>query len=226
MKLTLPALVLAALAGGALAQPGLSVQALDGAAAPKGQLMSREELRACLIEQRTQQQRVAELERRRGELARETAAVRQQLADVQAERLAFGRWQQASQAFKDRVQQHTQRVAQYNQRVKAFQESLATTKGAERERGQIEAEALALTQAEAALKDEGRQLEATIAQARSALTTRAQAQAAAASAVNDGNRRFDDDAQAHDAAVDAWRLRCGGRPYRTADEQAVRAELR
>jgi predicted nucleic acid-binding Zn-ribbon protein len=210
----------------AAAQPGVAGQGLGGGGAAKGALMTRAELRACLIEQGEQQRRAAELERRRGELDKETAAVRQQLAEVQAERVAFGSWQRASQAFKDKVQQHAERVSLYNQQVKAFQASSPKAEGAERERGQLEAEADALAQAEAAIKAEGEALDATIAKARTSLVGRAEAQASAASAVNDGNRRFHEDAQSHDAAVDSWTRRCGGRPYTIADEKAVRAELR
>lgn len=204
-------------------QPGVAGKALNGEAPAQGELLSRDELRACLKEQQEQHQQAAALERRRGELGQEAATVRQQLAEVQADRLAFGGWQRASEAFKQRLQQHGQRVVLFNQRVKAFQETALTAKGAERERGEIEAEAEALARADADLKAEGAQLDATIAQARTALAAKAQAQAAAASAANTGNQRFNEEVQAHEAALAGWKVRCGSRPYRTADEGAVRA---
>lgn len=210
-------------AGAAVAQTGVADKALSGEAPAQGAVMTRDELRACLKDQQAQQQRAQALEQRRGEVDRDAAAVRLQLADVQADRLAFGGWQRSSEAFKQRLAQHGQRVSLYNQRLKAFQETALTAKGAQRERGELEAEAEALARADAALKAEGAQLDATIAQARASLTAKAQAQATAASAANAANRQFNDDAQAHDAAVAAWKANCGGRPYRSADEQAVRS---
>jgi chromosome segregation ATPase len=212
-------------AGAALGQTGVSGKSLGGEAA-QGALLTRDELRACLAEQAVQAERAATLERRRGEIDAQAAAVRQQLADVQAERLAFGRWQHAAQAFRERAQKHGERVALFNQRIKAFQESRPTAAGAERERGEIEAEAEALAKADAQIKAEGAQLDANVAQARSTLTARAQAQADAAAAANAANAQFNADVQAHEAARADWQQRCGSRPYRTADEQAVRAEKR
>lgn len=211
-------------AGPVMAQAaGVAGKALGGDAA-KGTLLTREELRACLTQQADHAQRAELLEKRRNEASMQSAAARQQLAEVQAERLAFGSWQRASQALNERVQQHSQRVAQYNQRVKAFQESRPTAAGAERERGQIEAEAEALAQAEAALKAEAAQLDANIAQARSALTARAQAQASAASAANATNAQIATDTDALAGELAAWQQRCGSRPYLVADEKAIRAQ--
>lgn len=210
-------------ATGAVAQSGVAGKALSGEAPAQGAVMTRDELRACLKDQQAQQQRAQALEQRRGELDREAAAVRQQLADVQADRLAFGGWQRSSEAFKLRLAQHGERVSLFNRRVKAFQETALTAKGAERERGEIEAEAEALARADAALKAEGAQLDVTIAQARASLTAKAEAQATAASAANTANRQFNDEVQAHEAALAAWKASCGSRPYRSADEQAIRS---
>lgn len=216
-------LVLAA--GWAHGQGGVAGKALGGAAA-SGKPLSRDELRVCLADQARQQQRAAELEQRRGEVNRQAEAARTQLAEVQAERLAYGSWQRAAQALEQCAQQHGARVKVFNQRVQAFQESRPTAAGAQRERGELEAEAEALAKADAALKAEGAQLDANAAQARATLTARAQAQASAASAANAANQQFNADAQAHETEVTGWQQRCGSRPYLVADEQAVRAEQR
>jgi predicted nucleic acid-binding Zn-ribbon protein len=218
------ALALAAVPALAVAQSGVSSNALGGSAPAKGALMTRDELRVCIKEQQAQQSRAAELERRRGEVAAEADAVRRQAGDVQAERDAYQAKVTAAQAFKERVKAHGERVALYNQRLKDFQENPPKGPDAERQRGLLEGEGDAVAKADAAIKVEAAQVTGPLEQARNTLTTHAQAQSAAASAANDHNRQFNDEAKALDDQLSHWRQRCGNRPYRDADERAVRAE--
>lgn len=168
----------------AWAQSG--AKTLGGDAPVKGgAMMTRDELRACLKEQQAQTAQVAELEKRRTEVAAEADAVRQQKEAVQAERDAFAAMATQVQAFKEKVQAHGERVAHYNQRTKAFKENPPRGADAERVRGQLEAEGAAVTQADAAIKAEAAHWTAKVEPARAALTEHAQAQHAAANAAID-----------------------------------------
>ncbi|HEX5682692.1 MAG TPA: hypothetical protein VFY73_01545 [Ideonella sp.] len=189
-----------------------------------GAMMSRDELRACLKEQQAQAAQVAELEKRRAEIAAEADAVRQQKDAVQAERDAFAALANQVQAFKEKVKAHGDRVAIYNERTKAFKENPPRGADAERERGQLEAEGAALSQADAAIKAEAAQWTAKVEPARAALTEHTQAQQAAANAAIERNRVFNEAVKAQEDQLAAWKQRCGHRPYREADEKAIRAE--
>ncbi|MEK8032684.1 hypothetical protein AACH06_17835 [Ideonella sp. DXS29W] len=214
--------LLALLAGPSWAQSG--AKTLGGGAAAKGTMLTRDELRACLKEQRAQTARVAELEQRRAEIAAEADAVRQQKEAVQAERDAFAAMAAQVQAFKEKVKAHGERVAVYNQRLKEFQDDPPRGVDAERQRGQLEAEGAAVAQADAAIKAEAAQWSAKVEPARAALTEHTQAQQAAANAAIEHNRVFNEAVQAQDEQIAAWKQRCGNRPYKEADEKAIRAE--
>ena len=224
IRTSLGAVALCALPALALAQAGVAGKALSGNAPAKGTLLTRDELRACIKEQQAQTAQAAALERRRTDLDAEAAAVRRQGEEVQAEREAYQARGAAAQALKERLKAHGERVALYNQRLKEFQDNPPKGAIAERERGQLEAEGEAVTKADAAIKSEAVQFSALSEPARASLAANTQAQAAAAAKANEHNRAFNDEASAHDAAVDAWRQRCGRRPYRDADEKAIRAE--
>jgi transketolase len=221
-RLAVPA-GLALLAFSALAQAPVSGVTLSGKAAAHGAPMTRDELRLCLKEQRVQKDRAAELGRRQAALDAEAAAARQQKDDVQQERDAYQRKVVEMQGLDERFKAHGERLGQYNQRVKEFRENPPKGADAERLRGQIEAEGDALAQADAAIKAEAAKLSAELTESRQALVAHAQAQSAAASAVNEGRRLANDEVKAHDADVDAWNQRCGNRPYLVADERAIRA---
>lgn len=189
-----------------------------------GTMLTRDELRACLKEQQAQAAQVADLEKRRAEIATEAEAVRQQKDTVQAERDAFATMAAQVQAFKEKVKAHGERVALYNERTKAFKENPPRGADAERERGQLEAEGEAVAQADTAIKTEAAQWTAKVEPARAALTEHTQSQQAAANAAIEHNRVFNEAVKAQEEQLAAWKQRCGNRPYREADEKAVRAE--
>ena len=208
----------------AAAQAGVAGKALSGKAPSKGALLTRDELRACIKEQQAQTAQAATMEKRRAEIDAAAAAVRQQAQEVQAEREAYQAKADTAQSLKERLKAHGERVAVYNRRFKEFQDNPPKGADAERDRGQLEAEGAAVTKADAAIKDEAVQFNATLEMMRRTLASNAQAQSAAAEAANARNRAFNDEAATHEAAVDAWKQRCGSRPYRDADEKAIRAE--
>jgi predicted nucleic acid-binding Zn-ribbon protein len=218
------ALVLAfVLAAPAHAQSGTKTLGGDKPA-KGGTMMTRDELRSCLKEQQAQAAQVAELERRRAEIAAEADAVRQQKDAVQVERDAFAAMATEVQAFKEKVKSHGERVALYNERAKAFKENPPRGADAEREHGQLEAEGAAVSQADAAIKAEAAQWTAKVEPARAALTEHTQAQQAAANAAIEHNRVFNEAVKVQEDQLAAWKQRCGNRPYRESDEKAIRAE--
>lgn len=192
-----------------------------GTAAKGGALMTRDELRACLKEQQAQAAQVAELEKRRAEVVAEADAVRKQKEAVQAERDAYAALANEVQAFKEKVKAHGERLAAYNQRVQAFKD--APPRDAERERGQLEAEGEAIGRADAAIKAEAAQWTAKAEPARAALTEHAQAQQAAAAQAIEHDKAYSEAASAQEQQLAAWKQRCGDRPYREADEKAIRS---
>lgn len=205
------------------AQAQTAAKTLNGDAPAKGAMMSRDELRACLKEQGAQKARSAELDKRRAEVEAEIAAVRRQKEAVQAERDAYAAKAAEVQAFKEKVKQHGERLALYNQRVKEFRENPPKPADVERERGQIEGEADALAKADEAIKAEAAQWTALMEPARAALSEHTQAQQAAAATATEHNRVLDEEIKVFDDELVAWKQRCGNRPYREADEKAIRA---
>jgi predicted nucleic acid-binding Zn-ribbon protein len=202
---------------------GAAAKSLTGQAPGKGALMSRDELRACLKDQAAQKLRGDELEKRRTEVSTEADTARRLKDEAQAERDAYQAQANQAQAFKDKARTHGERVELYNKRFAEFQASPPVGAGAERERGQLEAEGDALAKADAALKAEGAQLNARLEQGRAAVNQRIQVQQAAAAAASERSKAFDAEVAAFNTQVSDWRQRCGDRPYREADEKAVRA---
>lgn len=201
---------------------GDAAKTLGGGDAAKGTaLMTRDELRACLKERQAQTVQVAELEKRRADVVAEADAVRKQKDAVQAERDAYAAMANEVQAFKEKVKAHGERLAIYNQRVKAFKET-PPVKDAERERGQLEAEGEAISQADVAIKAEAAQWTAKAEPARAALTEHTQAQQAAAALAIEHDRAYTEAASAQEQQLAAWKQRCGDRSYREADEKAVK----
>ena len=202
---------------------GAAAKSLTGQAPGKGAMLSRDELRACLKEQTAQKSRGELLEKRRAEVAGEADAARRLKDEAQAERDAYQAKANQAQVFKDKAKAHGERVEVYNKRVAEFQASPPVGAGAERERGQLEGEGEALAKAETALKAEGAQLTSQLEQGRTAVNQRIQAQQAAAASATERSKAFDAEVAAFNTEVDDWRKRCGDRPYREADEKAVRA---
>lgn len=193
---------------------------LGGGGTAKGAMLTRDELRVCIQQQQAQQRRAGDLERRRSELAGEADAVRRRQQDVQAERDAY---QAQADAFQARIKAHGQRVTQYNQRLQDFRDNPPKGKDAEYQRGLIEGEGDAVAKADAALKADAPRVNAELEQARQRLVAHAQAQVDAAAAANERNRQFNADAKAYDDELEDWKQRCGNRPFKDADERAVRA---
>jgi hypothetical protein len=193
-----------------------------GGSAAQGKMLTRDELRVCMKERQSQQERFAVIEKRRTEVGAEVEAVNRQKADVQAERDAYNARLAQGLAFNERVKAHAERVSLFNQRVKDFQDS--PPKDAERVRGQLEAEGEAVAKADAALKAEAPQwTAATMEPARNALNEHILAQQAAAAAAVEHKRQLNDDIGAYDESLASWTQRCGNRPYREDDEKAIRA---
>jgi len=210
----------------AAAQAGVSGKALGGNAPAKGAVMTRSELKACIKEQRAQTAQAEALEKRRGQLDAEAAAVRKEAEAVKADREAYQASIADAKALTERLKAHGERVAQYNQRLKELQDNPPKGAAAERERAALEAEGQAVSQADDAIKAEAMQFKGMQDMLRRELTSNVEAQAAAASAANAHSKAFNDEVTAYEASVEAWKQRCGNRPYREADEKAVRAELK
>ena len=210
-----------------LACAGVAVHAQSsgkslGGSAPQGKLMTRDELRVCMKERQSQQERAAAIEKRRAEVAAEVEAVNRQKADVQSERDAYSARLAQGLAFNERVKAHAERVSIYNQRVKDFQDH--PPKDAERVRGQLEAEGEAVAKADADFKAEAPQwTAASMEPARTDLNEHIQAQQAAAAAAVEHKRHLNEDIGAYDESLASWTQRCGNRPYREEDEKAIRA---
>lgn len=208
------------------ASADVSTKGLSGKATGKGALMSREELRVCVKEQRAQQSRAAELEARGREVDAEAEAVRKQKDQVQAERDAYNAKLAQAQGFQQRVKAHGDRVSAYNVRYKAFSDAPPPKGEAfDREKASIEAEGAALTKADAELKAEAPQwTSGTMEPVRAALMEKVQAQQVAVAASNERSQALDAEVKAYESDRGAWQQRCGDRAYRIADEKVVRAE--
>ncbi len=207
----------------AAAQSGVSDSPLGSQGQAKGALMTRDELRSCLKEQKAQQEGAVALERRRGEVAAQIEAARLQKDSVQAEREALMSRAKAAEAFSQRVAAHAQRVALYNQSVAAFKAKPPPEPDAERILGELQAGGAALSRADAELKAEAPRWAASLEPERQSLMTRVRAQQAAAAAAIEQHRVLNADSKAFDDRLEAWQQRCGNRPYLEADERAIRA---
>lgn len=221
--MTLPhrILALALLAGvaSAVVAQGTASKSI-GSAKGGGKLLTREELRACLNQQKDLAARKpllvderAALDRERQELGKAEDALKDEQARIeQAARLAadVGR----------RTKELQQQVADYNERAAKFQNANLSGLAADRQRRALDSEKATIDKASAQLEADRTALGGAEQLARN-FNAQVEARNRAVDDWNARNQSFARKAQALSVDEENFRADCEGRSYREDDEKAI-----
>ena len=190
-----------------------------------GKLLTREELRACLDQQKALGSRKTTLQAQNDTLERDRAQFERDEAALVADREAIDKFKASAEDLNRRSQALTEQVADYNERVRKFQAQGSSISGpaAERQQQALERDKAALDKTAKELDAERAGFAPKAEALSTAYNTRVEQRNRAADDWNARNAQFKRDSQAFDAELQAWRADCEGRPYREDDEKAIQA---
>ncbi len=228
IMLRCPTRLTACLAAALLAVPAIAQTGATkslGTAKGGSRLLTREELRACLDQQKVLGGRKTTLQAQNDTLERDRAQFERDEAALVADREAIDKFKASAEDLNRRSQALTEQVADYNERVRKFQAQGSSISGpaAERQQQALERDKAALDKTAKELDAERAGFAPKAEALSTAYNTRVEQRNRAADDWNARNAQFKRDSQAFDADLQAWRADCEGRPYREDDEKAIQA---
>lgn len=222
-KTLLAASLCIAAAGSAPVAPALAQAAATksiGTAKGGGKLLSRDELKACLAQQKDLGARKPQIEGERAALDRERAELVKIEESLKADQLKLERLARTATEVGQRTKDLQQQIADYNDRAAKFQMSNPSGPTAERQRRALDNEKAAIDKASAQIEADRASLGEAEALARS-FNARAETRNAAADDWNARNQALARKTQAYDVDLANWQADCEGRSYREDDEKAI-----
>jgi predicted nucleic acid-binding Zn-ribbon protein len=218
-KLLIP-LLIAALAPAAAAQ-GTGNKSIG--TAKGGKLLSREELRACLAQQKDLAARKPGLESERTALDRERDELTKIDESLKADEAAMHKLAQSADDISRRTKELQQQIADFNDRAAKFQMAQPSGPTGDRQRRALENDKVAIDKATAQLEADRAAIGPNAEQTAKTYKARADARNQAAETWNARNRELTRKIQALEADQENFRADCEGRSYREDDEKAIQA---
>jgi len=192
-----------------------------GGKAASGQLLTRDELRACLkrldtinVGSKDLEQRRVALDAEKAEIAKSGESLKADLAEVNVKLAAVRDWEGRSTA-------HGSEVEAYNKRMKALDEM--TRNQRENALVELNAERERLTKARAVIDADVARVLPVYQDAAKAYNQKALARDAVIATWNERNKALNDEALKADEERQSWLGECANRPYREDDELAIKA---
>jgi DNA repair exonuclease SbcCD ATPase subunit len=202
---------------------GAQVPATKAMGAPKAgaKLLSREELRACLAQQKDLASRRPVLETERAGLDRERAELQQSDEALKAERASIDKVVQAAAEIGERSKALSAQTTDFNERVARFEAAPPAGPTAQRQRMSLERERAELEKNAKALESDRAALGPQAEQKAKAFDARLAARNQAAADWNARNARLTQSAQGFELELENWKVDCEGRSYREDDEKEL-----
>jgi predicted nucleic acid-binding Zn-ribbon protein len=216
-KLLMP-LLLAALAPAAPAQ-GTGNRSIG--TAKGGKLLSREELRACLAQQKDLAARKPGLESERSALDRERDELTKIDASLKADEAAMKKLAQAADDISRRTKELQQQIADYNDRAAKFQLAPPSGPTGDRQRRALDNDKAAIDKATAQLEADRAAIGPDAEQMAKTYNARTDTRNQAAEDWNKRNRELTRKVQALEVEQATFKADCEGRSYREDDEKAI-----
>jgi chromosome segregation ATPase len=211
--------------GLALLSPAAGAQAAATKAmgTPKagGKLLSREELRSCLAQQKELGARRPALESERTQLDRDRSALQQTDESLKAERASIEKLVQAAAEIGERNKALSAQTTDFNERVARFEAANLSGPAAERQRRSLDRERTELDKSVKALEADRAALGPAAEQQAKAFDARLAAREQSASDWNARNAKLTQSVQAFEVELENWKIDCEGRSYREDDEKAL-----
>jgi predicted nucleic acid-binding Zn-ribbon protein len=219
-KLMIP-LLLVALAPAAGAQ-GAGNKSIGGTA-KGGKLLGREELRACLAQQKDLAARKPGLESERAALDRERDELTKIDESLKTDEAAMKKLAQSADDISRRTKELQQQIADYNDRAARFQMAQPSGPTGERQRRALDNDKAAIDKATAQLEADRATIGPDAERMAKAYNARTDTRNQAAQDWNTRNRELARKVQAFDVDQEVFKADCEGRSYREDDEKAIQA---
>lgn len=217
------ALAAAAAAAQTPAPKAADGKTLSGASASgTSKLLTRDELRACLAQQKTINTRQADHAGQRAQLTQEKAGITAEQQALKAERDAVQRQRGAADDLADRMKAFGAKAAVWTKRAADFAEGKRSDPAADKERAELDAERLVLQKERELLEGERNALMAAVNEAVNKFNLRATTLDKTVDDWNARSAQLDKVGQAFDDDRQTWVADCGDRRYREDDEAAIR----
>ena len=216
-KLLIP-LLLVALAPAASAQ-GAGNKSIG--TAKGGKLLSREELRTCLAQQKDLAARKPELESERSALDRERDELTKIDESLKGDEAAMQKLAQSAEDIARRTTALQQQIADYNDRAAKFQTAQPSGPTGDRQRRALDNDKAAIDKATAQLEADRAAIGPNAEQMAKTYRARADTRNQAAEAWNMRNRELTRKAQALELDQENFKADCEGKSYREDDEKAI-----
>jgi chromosome segregation ATPase len=213
------AVALMALAAGAQTPATKAI----GTAKAGGKLLTREELRSCLAQQKDLGARRPVLQAERAQLDRERQELQQIDESLKADEAAMQKLTQSADDISRRTKELQQQIADYNDRAAKFQMAQPTGPTGDRQRRALDNDKAAIDKATAQLEADRAAIGPNAEQMAKTYKARADTRNQAAEAWNTRNRELTRNVLALDADQETFKADCEGRSYREDDEKAIQS---
>jgi chromosome segregation ATPase len=188
-----------------------------------GKLLSREELRACLTQQKDLTARKPGLESERAILDRERDELAKIDESLKADEAAMHKLAQSADDISRRTKELQQQIADYNDRAAKFQMAPPSGPTGDRQRRALDNDKAAIDKATAQLEADRAAIGPNAEQMAKTYKARTDTRNQAAEAWNTRNRELTRKVQALDVDQEMFKTDCEGRSYREDDEKAILA---
>lgn len=188
-----------------------------------GKLLSRDELRACITQQKDLLARRPVLEGERAQLDRERQELTQTDESLKAERASIEKLMQSAADYSARSKALAQQVADFNERSAKFENANLSGPTADRQRRSLDRERAELDKNVQAMEADRAALGPAAEQKAKAFDARMAAREQAVTDWNARNAKLAKSAQAYELDQENWKMDCEGRSYREDDEKAIQA---
>jgi len=186
-----------------------------------GKLLTREELRICLAQQKELGARRPVLEAERAQLDRERAELQQTDESLKTERASIEKLAQAATEINARSKALSAQTTDFNERVAKFDAANLSGPTAERQRRSLDRERTELDKSVKALEADRAALGPAAEQKAKAFDARLAAREQSAGDWNARNAKLSQGVQTFELDLENWKIDCEGRSYREDDEKAI-----
>jgi len=218
-KLALP--LLAACIGGGAAAQGAATKSIG--TAKGGKLLTLDELRACLAQQKDLAARKPGLEADRVALDKERDELQRIDQSLKSDEAAMQKLAQLAEDVTRRTKELQQQIADYSEKAARFQMANASGPTADRQRRSLESEKAAIDRATAQLEADRSAIGPDAEQKAKTYRARTESRNRAADDWNARNQALAKKAQAYEVDLQTWKIDCEGRSYREDDEKLIQS---
>jgi chromosome segregation ATPase len=192
-----------------------------GTAKTGGKLLTRDELRSCLSQQKELGARRPALQAERAQLDRERAQLQQTDESLKSERASIEKLAESAADIGKRSKTLSEQTVDFNERAARFATANLSGPTADRQRRSLDRERTELDKSAKALEADRAALGPAAEQKAKAFDALVAAREQAAGDWNARNTQLTQTVQTFEIDLQNWKIDCEGRSYREDDEKAI-----